>query len=83
MSTQIQGRRTRGAEGVRAPQFLTDQLILSEPRGQIMPYILLRPHPLFSEVPTALTFEINDDDSYVAYVTIGRPPQLFALLPWL
>ena len=48
-----------------------------------MPPIYLRPPPLFSEVPTALTFEINDDDSYVAYVTIGRLPQLFARLPWL
>ena len=48
-----------------------------------MPSTYLRPPPLFSEVPTALTFEINDDDSYVAYVTIGRLPQLFARLPWL
>ena len=72
-----------GGRRGRCPQvFDRSGIILSEPRGSLCsPYYYAPPPSWIAEVPTALTFEINDDDSYVAYVSIGRLPQLFALLP--
>ena len=44
-----------GGAGARSPQFLADQLTLSQPDGQIMPTtLLLAPPTRFSDLPTSL-----------------------------
>ena len=45
MSCIQQGCRQRGAWGLQPPQFLTDQLTLSQPGGQIMPATVLPAPP--------------------------------------
>ena len=42
-----QGCRKRGAEGAQAPQFLVDQLTLSQPGGAHSPHPVLRAPPDF------------------------------------
>ena len=42
-----QGCRKRGAGGALAPQFLAEQLTLSQPGGQIMPTTVLRAPRIF------------------------------------
>ena len=43
----MQARHKRGAGGAVAPQFLAEQLTLSQPGGQIMPTTVLQAPPDF------------------------------------
>ena len=56
----VQGCRKRRAGGALAPQFVAEQLTLSQPGGQIMPTIVLQaPPPGFSDLATALNVLIR------------------------
>ena len=55
----LQACRRWGAGGPQAPQFLADQLTLSQPGGQIMPTTVIQAPPHgFSDLATALIFII-------------------------
>ena len=56
--SQLQGRRKQGG-GHMPPQFLADQSTLYQPGGQIMPTTFL-PAPLkISDLPTALSCDMD------------------------